>query len=93
MSGRGQAWRKGLPRRGREPSGPGGGGRRPPGTLRLTPIANRGSPRPLPAHTIKTPPFPSRCPHPPIQKGEYRVDAEGNPIMLKSLMYKLSYYE
>jgi hypothetical protein len=26
-------------------------------------------------------------------KGEYRIDAEGNPIMLKSLMYKLSYYE
>jgi hypothetical protein len=31
-------------------------------------------------------------PTPPAQ-GEYRIDAEGNPIMLKSLMYKLSYYE
>ena len=26
-------------------------------------------------------------------RGEYRIDAEGNPIMLKSLMYKLSYLE
>ncbi|KAI8469243.1 MAG: Oligosaccharyl transferase STT3 subunit-domain-containing protein [Monoraphidium minutum] len=25
--------------------------------------------------------------------GDYRIDAEGNPIMLKSLMYKLSYYD
>jgi hypothetical protein len=27
------------------------------------------------------------------ERGEYRVDAGGAPAMLKSLMYKLSYYE
>lgn len=25
--------------------------------------------------------------------GQYRIDAGGSPTMLKSLMYKLSYYE
>ena len=28
-----------------------------------------------------------------LNKGNYRIDKDGAPIMLKSLMYKLSYYE
>jgi dolichyl-diphosphooligosaccharide--protein glycosyltransferase len=27
-----------------------------------------------------------------VERGEYRVDAEGAPALLNSLMYKLSYY-
>lgn len=46
-----------------------------------------------PSHPPTTPP-PSHPPsHPPIKQGEYRVDAQGSPTMLKSAIYKFSYYE
>jgi hypothetical protein len=55
----------------------------------------------LGATVLPPAPSPSRTPmHRPPQEpeylgqnGEYRIDAGASPTMLKSLMYKLSYYE
>jgi hypothetical protein len=41
----------------------------------------------------RSPPPSHRSSPPPPPQGDYRIDAAGSPTMLKSLMYKLSYYE